>query len=430
MSEILRKSERLTQTHIRAAFKALASGQEMEITDTEVKSFILRVRKKSASFVVKARLGGSLKTVTVEQMTAESSIAEIRQRAFNIKKLMAEGIDPAEYLKSEKIGLHYIPDEKSWTFEEAREKYLDFIKKNKAPSTLRDYYYSLHSKYVEELNGKTIKEITRADILKIRNNIADLGIIDQANGILRVVKAFFTWNSERQESNIEISPALNIKPVPKNKIDTERKHLPTFEELRIALVGIPKVNCDQRIKLALYLILYTGQRRESIISARLEDFIFKDGEWFWSIPPLSMKSKHRHILPLNPPLVKIYEKARAIAEHQPGGWLFPQTKLRRAGDEGAGHIGAKTVNGILRKTGCNFTPHDTRRAITTHGANFLNLDLSDIRLILDHSEGLGRDVTTVHYLMTTSTIRKKKVLDEWARLLGILADPSKPLPGG
>jgi integrase len=106
-------------------------------------------------------------------------------------------------------------------------------------------------------------------------------------------------------------------------------------------------------------------------------------------------------------------------------YLFPQLRLRRAGDTGDGHLSERLLNSALaelQKPGRalhavqQFSTHDFRSWPTTHMGRKSH-SKADATLVLDHSEGRTRDVTDEHYNWEQSLPQKFAILCAWEKLI-------------
>ena len=106
-------------------------------------------------------------------------------------------------------------------------------------------------------------------------------------------------------------------------------------------------------------------------------------------------------------------------------FLFPQLRLRRAGDLGNGHLSERLLNAALaglQKLGRplhaaqRFSTHSFRAWFTTHMGR-LGYSKSEIKIILDHSEGRQNDTTDMHYDLEQSLPKKLEILNAWQNLI-------------
>jgi integrase len=186
-------------------------------------------------------------------------------------------------------------------------------------------------------------------------------------------------------------------------------------------------------RLALQLALRTAQRRLTVASALKASFRPHDQFGLvWWIHPGTLKvgrnrngqiRRHPHVIPLPPAAQRIVRTALSLTRPD-NPYLFPQLRLRRAGDAGDGHLSARLLNSALadlQRPGRplhavqQFGPHAFRGWFTTHMRR-LGFPKADIKLILDHSEGRV-DVTDEHYDWEQSLLQKFEILSDWETLI-------------
>lgn len=134
--------------------------------------------------------------------------------------------------------------------------------------------------------------------------------------------------------------------------------------------------------------------------------------------------RHPHVIPLPRTSQEIVRTALAMTRPD-NPYLFPQLRLRRAGDTGDGHLSERLLNSALaelQKPGRalhavqQFSTHDFRSWPTTHMGRKSH-SKADATLVLDHSEGRTRDVTDEHYNWEQSLPQKFAILCAWEKLI-------------
>jgi integrase len=187
-------------------------------------------------------------------------------------------------------------------------------------------------------------------------------------------------------------------------------------------------------RLALHLGLRTAQRRKTVVSALKASFR-PDPEFgmVWWIHPGLLKvgrdtdrpvRRHPHVLPLTPPVQKIVETALALSRPD-NPFLFPQLRLRRAGDPGTQHMSERLLNEVLAElqlpgrrlhSSQPFSTHAFRAWFTTHMSQ-AGFSESQQKLVLDHAEGRTNDVTQKHYNLDLKLPEKFAMLSLWDALI-------------
>jgi integrase len=143
--------------------------------------------------------------------------------------------------------------------------------------------------------------------------------------------------------------------------------------------------------------------------------------------------RHPHVIPLPPGAQEIVRTALALSRPD-NPFLFPQLRLRRSGDLGNGHLSERLLNAALaglQKLGRplhvsqQFNPHSFRAWFTTHMGR-LGYSKSEIKTILDHSEGRQNDTTDKHYDLEQSLSQKYAILCAWEKLINASSSDIAP----
>ena len=390
---------------VRRCFEAIGN-RELEWRDSICGGLSIRVRKKSASWIVRARLHGQMSTFTVGPIQSVT-LLQARERAQQAKLMLKAGNDPREWLLAQTAGVSIIEKSEAtgMTWREAVTKYLEFIKQHRRLATYNDYRKTLLSHWFSTVSDLQMKSVTRTDIRQIQETAFNAGKSAMSNKILRNSKALFAWLSEQSWSDIDTNPVQNSKSI-EGAITHPRTNLPTRQQIGEVFLKIQ--NSPVHIRSAVALLMLTAQRIKTVISARREDINFIDGSMIWDISPLQMKSHRSHPLPATRMIESVIKQAQ-IATNDP--YLFPQTRPARAGDECNGHVSSNTIRKRFREFG--FCPHDMRRAFATYMSDIGGAGLSDIKLILDHGEGRGNDVTSSVYRQSQFLTQKLDILNQW-----------------
>lgn len=126
------------------------------------------------------------------------------------------------------------------------------------PRSIENYTHSLRP--LLEIGHVRAKDITRRDVLQIRDAIAQTRGPGSANGFVTAASVLFGWAVENDW--LTHSPVMKVRRLPGG-------HLPawTVEQAEVALTGLP-----ERFRRVVVLGLYTGQRRGDLCKARWSDY--------------------------------------------------------------------------------------------------------------------------------------------------------------
>jgi hypothetical protein len=141
---------------------------------------------------------------------------------------------------------------------------------------------------------------------------------------------------------------------------------------------------------------------------------------FWVLDGGTTKSGRPHILPFSMRAWGVIESWSATLSKS-SVWLFPGMATRRKPSPD-GHINVRTVNEWMYEAcdlaGCarRHNPHSVRKAFSTY-LSTRGISKAEGKLILDHAEGRGTDVTEVHYNFDPKLPEKQKVMAAWNSFL-------------
>lgn len=452
-----RQTTKITQTTLARIARMVQNGEDAdhEIADTVVAGLLVRVRKRNAKWTLRCRVKGKQFYFTIGSIVALCDPDIVRAAAERAKSLLREGGDPAPLFQSlmhtstvaeaEARAAHRAG--KVWDWDQARMKFLDACRADNRPDTTRTYRSASGLVDLAGLKGKMITEITSDDIRRIRDSIRDRGKVAQSKMTMRTLKALFAWLVEQPDSGLKTNPAKDVATSVKDRPAMLADAITAAEAYGNA--EAEEVLSEQNLQLldkelgsamppsarfALQLAFRTVQRRLTAVSALKASFRPHDTYGMvWWIHPGILKvgrnragevRRHPHVIPLPPSAQKIVRTALALTRPD-NPYLFPQLRLRHAGDAGDGHLSERLLNAALaelQKPGRplhktqHFSTHAFRGWFTTHMGR-LGYSKSDAKLILDHSEGRTRDTTDEHYNWEQSLPQKYTILCAWEKLI-------------
>lgn len=238
----------------------------------------------------------------------------------------------------------------------------------------------------------------------------------------------WTWlagDNQLGESGITAGEMIALRAPPRtlDELDDEDGYVPSMAELgRVVALARTQV-LTPAISSAVELMVFTAQRRLTVVSARRQDFEPITGGALWRIPSAFMKARRTgrkrrsvHVVPLPTTVWGVVRRAMADSIDPESEWLFPQFRPRRAGGF-VGHMSASTLTrALLLMPGIAASPHDLRRGFATHGERRLGWARFHTKSILDHGEGdEGSDVTGLHYALHDGTHHKWGTMEKWAK---------------
>lgn len=229
----------------------------------------------------------------------EISLKDAREKAFEARKLVAEGIDPAIEKKKAKLALY---ESFQNTFEIVAERWLEANQSKWKPKYARDIVRRLELDIFPHLGKIPIKEITPPLLLKTIRKIEERGANDLAKRQLQKCGEIFRYAIS--EGVTEYGPSAHIKEALK---PSKKGHFASIavEEIPVFLgaveQGQPRLHPTTYH--ALKLMMLTFVRTSELIKARWEEINFIEKAWI--IPAERMKMGREHFVPLSEQAVAV-----------------------------------------------------------------------------------------------------------------------------
>ncbi len=267
---------------------------------------------------------------------------------------------------------------------------------------------------------RTAASITRRDVIRLLDGIVERGSPIMANRLLEIIRRMFAFAVKRDI--LDSSPCFMVEPPAK---ETPRDRVLSPDEIKAFWTGLEKAKMSDPTRLALKLMLATGQRRDEIVGAPWSELDLDAGAW--EIPAVRAKTGRAHRVPLSSLALDLLAEVRRIGGGS--GWLFPSP--RRDGPMASAAVSHAVRNNLDWFGIAQFTPHDLRRTCAS-GLAELGINRLVVGKILGHSD---RSVTGI-YDRYGYWPEKKRALDAWgARLTEIIsgepaADNVVPLAAG
>ena len=341
----------------------------------------------------------------------EMSLARARIAAAEQRELLSRGEDPIR-LKKEVSAR----ERTASTVDQLIE---DYYARQIRPSYKRpDQALWLLQHYIGDTIGKLrIKDVSRADVSCVLNQLIDKGTRVTANRVLNATKKLFGYAEE--QGHITENPAEKITRRSVGGQESSKDRALTLDEVRAVLIGLdsPLMFSSWQAKCVLKMIVYTLQRPGEIAGLQWSEL---NGN-VWRIPRSRTKNDKTQIVHLNLPAVRLLNEIREI--NLPGDLVFPtgtgeksitvraisETVIRHL-KRGVFRIGDDAIE--------KFTPHDLRRTVATRLAD-LGVAPYVIEKILNHAmEGVLAVYNKAEYLE-----ERRAALEMWGTKVEQLTSP-------
>jgi integrase len=470
--------QKITAKTLEKALTDSADGKQYEITDARCGGLQLRVRG-SVTWTVRSRLSGKQRRWTIGGADIKPDVA--RERAGEVKSWCRRGLNPEKLVIEFMTGIpitHQVRvagerRAKSWSWLKSVDEFLAHILSCRSPDTYDDYAKTLggkmrldeakrHSK-VPELDRFIHQQVTSITREEIATCVADVCKRAQRQGehlksVLGSMWTFLADESRRTETSVQPNLLLRLKaPERRNAVviredpgvmqlfddDAEdpNRNVPPPLMMGRALAIARSGAMTKRAALSVQLLAGSLQRRRAVIGSHRSEFHVR-GPWddpsadiVWSIPPFMRKRSNRrrahlphHIVLVRPTVVAV----RALDELAGAQAYYFPVRAAKGKKTKNPHADPSFINHALQfMPAVEMSCHAWRRGFASHGRRELKLDLTQIKLILDHSEGApAGDVTSSHYELDPLLAMKREIMVAWTRWLeervkeAIAADPT------
>lgn len=365
---------------------------------------------------------GSLESLT---------LSEARIVAGEATRMLKDGIGlpNEEWLEQQRRRLGKLPKDQavelrerlSMTFDQARSLFLAEVIRTRRAGTARDYAGKLRAPELEALAHEPVASITLSRMSKAIHAIGGRGAYAMSEGCTRTVKSMWSWlaqPAQADKSRVPPDVMRRLRP-PERPIAEEGEEglyvPPPLEVGRI--MAIAKSGAlDLSRALAVQLLVYTAQRRLSVVSAERDHFTARAGadDGLWTIPARNLKSGRRregtHVIPLPASAWTVVRQAEQHGYEKGSPYVFPG---KIYGSEGRLPIHPDGITHVFsHMPGVNATPHDARRAFGTHGEAILGRLPAMTSHILNHGGG-DVGITAKHYSLHNRTHVTWPVMDAW-----------------
>jgi len=385
---------RLTQAAVEKV-RPPADGR-IELFDTHLPGFGLRVSAGGhKAWVLFYRVGKRQRRYTVGTFAALPKVEDARERARELLRDVARGIDPADATAAE-------PPPPPVT---VRALAADFIERHAKPRnrTWRGTERILALHVLPTWGERAVGGITRRDVRDLLDRLADQGHPVVANRVLAAVRKMFNWAVEREA--LPAAPTAGVKAPGK---ETQRERVLDDAELRAvwrAAEGVGGV-----AGAFVRLLILTGQRRDEVARMRWVDLDLD--KRVWTLPREMTKADRTHEVPLAPLAVEVLGTLP-----RSGDYAISTTGGRRP-ISGYSKVKARVDKLVEADQGepiSGWRFHDLRRTAGT-GLARLGIPTSTISRVLNHKEGgVTRIYNRYGYLE-----EKRHALEAWARHVELL----------
>lgn len=377
---------------------ASVAGQagDLWIWDTEIMGFGVRVRPNGRkSYIVEYRPGSGgrvspKRRYTIGQHGSPWTPDTARDEARRILSLVAAKHDPVAE-RSLARGRDIA------TVAEVSAEFIEKYAKRRQRSW-RETERVLQKEVTPAFGNKPIGDVTRQDVLRLLDRIADRGPI-MANRTLAYTRRLFGWACER--GYIDQNPCAGLPP-PGEAKSRDR----VLDDMELLEVWRAAEEVGSVWEPLIKMLILTAQRRNEVAEMCWSEIDFSNA--IWSLPANRTKGKRAHEVPLCRTAIEILSSIpRSIQGDGNGnsaGSSFVLTTTGRTPVSGFSKA-KKAIDEVILKRRLmsdvdanqmpRWTFHDLRRTATT-GMARLGIHPHIADAILNHQEGAIRGVAAIY----------------------------------
>jgi integrase len=411
------------------ALKPAPTGQRRDYMDAVVPGLGMRVTDKAdgngkaaqRTFIFIARFPGSPNpTRRALGAYGELTLEAAREKARHWHELIGRGLDPAD---EERRAVEAETTKRDRKFGPIMEEFIGRHLKGKRKAA--DVEREIRRELLPAWKNKPITDITRRDVVKLVEAIADRPAMYQAHNCFGHIRTFFNWVIDRGIYGLELSPCDRLKPArligPKKPRQRVLNDDEIFAYLRAAdRLGYPFGGMFR-------LLILTGQRKSEVSDAHWREFDLE--KRIWTVPPERFKSDASHLVPLTDDALALL---RSLPRFTQGDCLFTTTYGEKP-VSGFSKAKARLDRRMLRTlqalakrrdeqiTEIKLAPfviHDVRRTVRTRLSS-LRVPANVAEMVIGHGKkGLAR-VYDQHEFLD----EMQEALELWTRRLREILNP-------
>ena len=376
----------------------------------------------SRSLTIRTRLkGGKQVRLTYPHPARAANLEDARRWAHGAVQDCQSGIDPRE---EEKRALIEAQAKNELLFKNVVAHFIErHASRNKS---CRDTQAIFDLHVLPHWHGRSLTEISRADVAHVLDAVEDRASVYRANRVLAAIRKLFNWAITR--GLIEHSP---VRPGMARPGERSRdRYLSTHE---IALVWKAAERIGYPGGTLVQLLLLTGQRRSEVAGMRWDQIDRRD--WLWTLPRENTKAGREHIVPLRGATAELVRSVPRVGDYV----------LTTTGDTPISgfakwkrQLDSEIVMLLRTDAECrgqdpenvaalpHWRLHDLRRTVATHMEE-LGVPPHVVGSVLNHDPKGYKGITSV-YTRGALIAHRQKALSVWAHYLsGIVRDGDAPV---
>jgi len=300
----------------------------------------------------KYRFAGKEKRISIG-VYPDVGLKKARDRRDEMRKLVADGIDPSVARKQQKL---MALDAAANTFESVAREWFEKHSANWEASYSVKLLARLEANIFPWLGDRPIRDIKPPELLSVLRRVESRGVLETAHRLMNYCGNIYRYAVATGRAERDVSSDLRGALPP----STPQHHASVTDPEGVAalLRAIDGYRGSNVTRYALQLAPLVFVRPGELRKAEWSEIDLEAGEW--RIPAERMKMKTKHIVPLSSQAVAILRALQPLTGK--GHYVFPGARSRER------CMSENTVNGALRRlgwSGSEMTGHGFRSMAST-----------------------------------------------------------------
>lgn len=356
----------------------------------------------------KYRYAGKEKRLAIGKWPA-MKLATARLRASDARALLADGRDPGEVKRADKLRVRTLVED---SFQAVAKEWFDQRLSQRSVSHRSKVWRRLEMYVFPHLGRRPVAEITAPEVLAVVRRVEALNKIESAHRTLQVMGQVLRYAESVGKAQGDPTRAAREGM---QRVSARHFAAPADDPARVGeiLRAQDAFKGSSPVKCALQLLPLLFCRPGELRTMRWADVDLDAGEWRYTVS----KTGQPHLVPLSRQAVALLRELFPLTGHLRGGWVFPggRSPMRPMSDA--------AINAALRRLGI-----DTRDELTGHGwravaRTMLHERLGSDPYVIEHQLAHAvPDALGTSYNRTRFLKERKAMMQRWADYLDALRE--------
>jgi integrase len=342
------------------------------------------------SWMLRVQMGGKRRDIGLGPLKAVS-LADARDSAFEMRRKVAQGIDPVAERKKERLIVPTFRQAAKSVHEEHKAGWKNGKHQNQWLATLETYVFpSFGDRLVSDVDTAAIRDVLAA---------VWLSKPETARRVRQRIGTVLDWSFVKGFRSAEAPMRSLSKGLPRQPKKDGHFAAMSYTDVPAFLQRLRQRESVGR--LALEAVILTAARSGEVRFARWQELNLDAG--LWSIPAERMKMQRSHVVPLAPQAIDVFRRAEKL-KVAATDLIFPGQKLKKP-------MSDMTLLKILRDMDAGVTVHGFRSAFRDWVAEQTNYPGEVAEAALAHA--ISNKVEAA-YRRTDFLEKRRSLLEEWA----------------